>query len=84
MKYEEIEKILEAKQPETSMVQISFKTRGTIKGVFIKKGDYRELGRKNLWRIVSETNLDSYNKSQDENLSRIFNGLEFTKLKWTP
>jgi hypothetical protein len=39
-----------------------------------------ELKRKNFWRIVSVKNLDDYRSSNDVNLSRIFNGAEFTRL----
>jgi hypothetical protein len=61
--------------------EIRFKTRNPIKGLFIQTSDYSELSRKNLWRIVSETYIDEYRKSNNENLARIFNGAEFTKLE---
>ena len=80
MKFEEIEKIItpDSKDP---MVQISFKNRSPIKGIIIKTMDYRELSRKNLWRIVTEKYIDSYKTSNNENLAKIFNGSEFTKLE---
>lgn len=61
-------------------VQINFKTRGSIKGLFIRLPDYAELKQKNLWRIVGETRLEEYVKSRDTNLARIFSGIEITKL----
>jgi len=48
--------------------------------MFIQMQDYSELKSKNFWRIVTATNLENYKKSKDQNLSRMFNGAEFTKL----
>lgn len=84
MRYEEIEKVLQKKHSANTTFQISFKTRSAIKGIFIQSSDYKELSRKNLWRIVSETHLSSYKESKDENLARIFNGTEFTRLELVP
>ena len=81
MTYEEIEKFMKNKHKGGSPVRINFKTRKPITGLFIKTADYPELSRKNLWRIVSETYLDSYGTSKDINLARIFNGAEMTKLE---
>ena len=81
MTYEQIEDFIQKKATAKNTFQIRFKTRNPIKGLFIKTSDYSELSRKNLWRIVSETNIEAYNKSKDENLARIFNGTEFTKLE---
>ena len=60
--------------------KVFFKSRSTVEGVFIKANDYQELKKKNFWRIVAATRIDEYQKSKDINLSRIFNGSEFTKL----
>jgi hypothetical protein len=79
MKYEEIEKII--KTSENPTVRISFKNRNAIKGIFIKSADYKDLSRKNLWRIVTEKYIQAYNESNSENLAKIFNGTEFTKLE---
>jgi hypothetical protein len=81
MTYEQIEDVMVKKQTPTSVFEIRFKTRNPIKGLFIKTSDYRELSRKNLWRIVSESYIAEYKKSKDENLARIFNGTEFTRLE---
>lgn len=80
MRYEDIEKFMTNK-PGNPTVEIRFKTRQPVRGMFIKTADYTELSRKNLWRIVSERSMESFNKSKDLNLSRIFNGAEFTKLE---
>ena len=80
MTYEQIE-VVQKKHSFTSMFEIRFRTRSPIKGLFIKTADFSELSRKNLWRIVSENNIAEYKKSQDANLARIFNGVEFTRLE---
>jgi hypothetical protein len=61
-------------------VKISFKTRNTVEGVFVRASDYTELRGKNFWRIVTIKYLDEYKSSSDLNFSRIFNGAEFTRL----
>jgi hypothetical protein len=81
MTNDQIENFMQKKDTEKSPVQISFKTRKPIKGLFIKTADYTELKRKNLWRIVSESHIDSYKTSKDINLARIFNGTEITRLE---
>ncbi len=81
MTTEQIEKFLGGNKEVTEgPAKIFFKTRDTIEGFFIKAPDYTELKQKNFWRIVSLKNSDDYKKSKDINLSRIFNGAEFTKL----
>jgi hypothetical protein len=59
---------------------VFFKKRNTFEGVFIKAPDYIELKKKNFWRIVAASRIEEYRQSKDINLSRIFNGSEFTKL----
>jgi hypothetical protein len=81
MTNDQIEKFLgnhteAANQP----VKIFFKTRNTLEGIFIKTPDYSELKSKNFWRIVTGSNLETYKKSKDLSLARMFNGAEFTKL----
>ena len=81
MTSEQIEKFLTADvREEPEPAKIFFKTRNTVEGVFIRTPDFLELKRKNFWRIVSAKNLEDYKKSKDTNLSRIFNGAEFTRL----
>lgn len=80
MTNDQIEKFLSQKETDKKPVQISFKSRNSIMGVFIKTTDYNELKSKNFWRIVGESNIDAYEKSQDINLGRIYNGMEFTRL----
>ncbi|HLP39763.1 short-chain dehydrogenase [Lacibacter sp. H375] len=75
-----IEKFIETKNRENSQVNIHFKQRDTVKGVFIRNNDYDELKSKNFWRIVSESKLEEWKKTKDNTLARIFNGAEFTRL----
>jgi len=80
MTYEQIE-VVQKKHSFNNVFEIRFRTRSPIKGLFIKTADFNELSRKNLWRIVGENNIAEYKKSQDANLARIFNGVEFTRLE---
>ncbi len=81
MTYEQIEEIVQKKNSSGSIFEIRFKTRNPVKGLFIKTSDYTELSRKNLWRIVSESHIDEYRKTNSETLARIFNGTEFIRLQ---
>jgi hypothetical protein len=76
----QIEKFLEQNYLEKAPVKVSFKTRKPLIGLFIKTADYGELKSKNFWRIVGEVNIESYKKSKDMNLARVFSGSEMTKL----
>lgn len=80
MTFEQIETIVGEKHSPDQVFEIKFKTRNSIKGLFIKTADYRELSRKNLWRVVSESYIEEYKKTFNVSLARIFNGTEFTRL----
>jgi len=80
MTNDQIGKFLEAGHLTKHNVKIDFKTRQSIVGLFIKTNDYDELKSKNFWRIVSETHIDSWKTSHDNNLAKIFNGAEITRL----
>ena len=80
MTNEVIDKFLSAREASDKEIKIFFKTRNTITGIFIKGTDYDSLKSKNFWRIVTNTNVSQWKKTKDLNLSRIFNGTEFTKL----
>jgi hypothetical protein len=79
MTNDQIENFLLQKKVEQSPVQINFKTRNSIVGLFIQTNDYQELKTKNFWRIVGESHIDEYKKTKDPNLARIYNGVEFTR-----
>jgi len=76
---EQIDNILKQKEPN-QVYDISFKARNAMKGLFLKTTDYRDLSRKNLWRIVSEKNIEEFQKTANHGLARIFNGTDITKL----
>lgn len=80
MTSEQISKFIEEKHLSKNPVKIDFKTRSSITGLFIQSADYNELKRKNFWRIVAEIRIKDWKNSNDSSLSRIFNGVEITKL----
>jgi hypothetical protein len=80
MTNDQIEKYLLTEQDAKRTFRIHFKTRNTMSGIFITTGDYEDLKSKNFWRIVTGVNIDTWKKSKDQNLARIFNGSEITKL----
>ncbi len=80
MTNEQIEKFLENDQTIHNAVRITFKSRNSIKGLFLRLPDFDELKAKNFWRIVPESNITNWKKTKSMNLVRIFNGQEFTKL----
>lgn len=80
MTSELIEKYLSHPSRNNGPVHIHFRKRDTMVGLFIRSRDYEELRSKNLWRIVSNANLGEWNRTKNEYLSRIFNGVEFTRL----
>jgi hypothetical protein len=80
MTNEAIAKQIETKYTPDKMLNIHFKQRNTISGVFIKTNDYDNLKSKNLWRIVTKTHIDEWRKTKDISLCRIFNGIDFTRL----
>jgi hypothetical protein len=79
---ESIQAFLQKEKP-LAVVKIELKRRTVLRGVFVKTSDYDDLRVKNFWRIVPEANLEQWNKKQDNNLLRIYNGAEFTKLAST-
>lgn len=80
MTIEGIEKFIKTKTREGAPVNIHFKERSTITGLFISGRDYEDLKEKNFWRIVSSTFLEEWQKTQNGDLARIYNGNVFTKL----
>lgn len=81
MTNEQIGKFIVKKKTEDAMVRISFRIRNSVTGVFIRSNDFEELGRKNMWRVVTESNADAYSKTRDMNLCRIYKGVDFKKLE---
>lgn len=80
MTTEMIEKFVEADERIEIPANIFFKQRSTITGLFIKANDYHELKPKNLWRVVTKSNLEQWKKTKSMNFVKIFNGNDFSKL----
>jgi hypothetical protein len=80
MTNEAISKQIEAKELSDTMVNIHFKQRNTVTGLFIRTSDFDDLRSKNLWRIVTKLHVDEWRRTKDISLCRIFNGTEFTRL----
>jgi hypothetical protein len=81
MTVEQIENFL-AKEtvPQGKIIRFEMKKRNPVRGLIVKGRDYDELKGKNFWRIVTQTHLAEYSKSQNINLAKIFSGTEFAKL----
>ena len=77
---EMITKFLEPSNVEKLAVKIDFKKRNSMVGIFVKSSDYEDLKSKNFCRIVSEVKIPEWKKSNDNSLSKIFSGSEFTRL----
>ena len=80
MTTEMIEKFIDNKDRKQSAVNIHFKERNIVKGLFIRSTDYDELKYKNLWRVVHHEKIEEWNRTRNMDLSRIFNGISFTRL----
>jgi hypothetical protein len=82
MNTEEIQKFLDTKITETNnYVKIAFRKRNPIFGLFVtENNDYADLKSKNFWRIVPQSQFESYKQSKNINLAKIFCGSEFSRL----
>lgn len=80
MTTEMITQFIENKNRKNNAVNVHFKERSTVKGLFIRSTDYDELRYKNLWRIVTHAKIEEWNRTKNIDLSRIFNGISFTRL----
>ena len=76
-----IEKYIESKDVTGKPVNISFRQRNAIVGLFIESKDYHELKAKNFWRIVAESKIDEWNKTKNTDLAKLFSGTDFTRIK---
>jgi hypothetical protein len=80
MTQDKIEEYIQNKQRKGNTVNIHFKDRNTVTGLFIDSADYDELKSKNLWRIVNNIHIEKWKETKSIDLTRIFNGLSFTRL----
>jgi hypothetical protein len=75
-----IEKFLEPAHLAKTAVKIEFKKRNPVIGIFVESPDYASLKEKNFWRIVSEAHIPEWQKSNDNQLAKIYSGSDFTRL----
>lgn len=80
MTSETIDTFVTARIRKETKINIHFKDRGTVTGLFIRCADYDELKLKNFWRVVSSQNVQLWLKTQNMELARVFNGAAFTRL----
>ena len=81
MQAEDIEKFLDKKEKQDhNYVKISFKQRDPIYGIFIRDADYTYLKAKNFWRIIPQSQLDTFRQTGNTQLAKIFNGSDFSRL----
>ncbi len=80
MTHESILKYVESSEHKDKALQIHFKNRNTLSGLFIRGKDFDELRAKNFWRVVINSKIEQWKKTKDFNLARIFNGTEFTRI----
>ncbi len=81
MTVEQIESFLDRETiPQGKIILFELKKRNPVRGLIVKGRDYNDLKAKNFWRIVTQTNLAAYQKTNDINLAKIFAGSDFAKL----
>jgi len=80
MSNEQIQNFFDKQHAKEEEVKIKFKKRTTLSGVFIAGNDYADLKSKNFWRVVTSVHLEEWKQSKNINLSKIFNGNDFSSL----
>ena len=81
MTVEQIESFLARETiPQGKIIRFELKKRNPVRGLIVQGRDYNDLKAKNFWRIVTQTNLAAYQKTNDINLAKIFAGSDFAKL----
>jgi hypothetical protein len=66
---------------QSKIIDIKFKKRPAIRGIFVNLNDFEHLKSKNLWRVISEAQIQNWKRTKDMALSRIYNGSDFVRLK---
>ena len=80
MDIERIENFIKSGVRNNTTVDIHFKGRSPVTGLFIRAKDYEELKAKNFWRVVHMSQIQNWSATNDINVARIFNGASFTSL----
>ena len=78
-----IEKFLDIKTKKSKIVNVHFKDRSTVTGIFIVAKDHNHLKEKNFWRIVNIKNIEQWERTENIEFSRLFNGAAFSRLSDT-
>ena len=68
--------------PQGKIIRFELKKRNPVRGIIVQGRDYNELKSKNFWRIVTQTNLAAYQKTNDIGLARIFAGSDYATLSF--
>ena len=83
MTVEQIENFLAKESvPQGKIIRFEMKKRNPVRGLIVQGKDYTELKGKNFWRIVTQTHLAEYSKSQNINLAKIFSGPSLPSFLW--
>ncbi|MBX3254872.1 MAG: short-chain dehydrogenase [Chitinophagaceae bacterium] len=80
MDIERIESFIKSSIRNNTTIDIHFKGRPPVTGLFIHTNDYEELKSKNFWRVVHISQIQNWSATNDINVARIFNGASFTSL----
>lgn len=83
MDIERIENCIKPSIRDNTIIDIHFKGRSPVTGLFVRGADYEELKSKNFWRVVHFSQLQKWSETNDMNVARIFNGASFTALTET-
>jgi len=83
MDIERIENYIQPCMRSNKTIDINFKGRSPVTGLFVRTSDYDELKAKNLWRIVQASQLQKWTETNDINVAKIFNGASFSSLSET-
>ncbi|MFT4019221.1 MAG: short-chain dehydrogenase [Agriterribacter sp.] len=80
MDIERIESFIRSSILKKTTIEIRFKGRLPVTGLFIRTNDYEELKSKNFWRVVHVSQIQHWSATGDMNAARIFNGASFISL----
>lgn len=80
MDVESIERYITKSMQNATPIDIRFKGRPTVTGLFVFAADFEELKRKNFWRIVQASQIDEWLRTKNIALAKIFYGASFTSL----
>jgi len=83
METSKIEHFITSSMRNNATIDIQFKGRSSLTGLFVRGSDYDELKSKNFWRVVQLSQLQQWSETNNINFAKIFNGASFTSLAET-